>query len=79
MYEFCDSQATDHPARNVMGDAATVPPCCVFIAEDHVVAQAGLDFLLSRVPGVEIVGHARDGEAALEDVARLEPDILLLD
>ena len=54
-------------------------PCEVFIAEDHAVAQAGLEFLLGRVPGFVIVGRARDGETALEEAARLEPDLLLLD
>ncbi len=62
-----------------MTDGPIPIDCRVFIAEDHVVAQAGLEFLLRRVPGVEIVGHARDGDEALRSVAQQKPDLLLLD
>lgn len=53
--------------------------CRVFIAEDHVIAQAGLEFLLRRVQGVEIIGCAKDGDEALRKIAEQEPDLLLLD
>jgi DNA-binding NarL/FixJ family response regulator len=51
----------------------------IFVAEDHAVARAGLDFLLRRLAGVEIVGTAADGAAALREIARLEPDLVVLD
>ncbi len=62
-----------------MSEISKPPPCGVFIAEDHAIAQAGVEFLLRRVQGVEIVGRAQDGEEALQRVAEEEPDILLLD
>ena len=44
--------------------------------------QLALDWLrntLGRLRGVEVVGEARDGDAALEQVAALDPDLVLLD
>lgn len=60
-------------------DAEKGPPCRVLIAEDHAVARSGLEFLLSREDGFEVVGVARDGEEALERVAERKPDVLILD
>jgi DNA-binding NarL/FixJ family response regulator/signal transduction histidine kinase len=58
----------------------TQPPRTrVVIADDHTLVRQGLRRLLEETGQVEIVGEATDGEAALEIVAREQPDILLLD
>jgi DNA-binding NarL/FixJ family response regulator len=51
----------------------------VILADDHTVMRAGLVALLSSEPSIEIVGEAGDGCAAVELVARAEPDVALLD
>ncbi|MGP3971947.1 response regulator [Streptomyces sp. 6N223] len=51
----------------------------VILADDHTVMRAGLVALLSSEPSIEIVGEAGDGRAAVELVARAEPDVALLD
>ena len=51
----------------------------VLIADDHAIVRAGLQALLSAQPDIEVVGEAQDGREALEQVARLQPDVLLLD
>jgi two-component system response regulator NreC len=51
----------------------------VLIADDHAIVRAGLVALLSAQPDIRIVGEAGDGRAALEQVERLRPDVLLLD
>jgi DNA-binding NarL/FixJ family response regulator len=53
--------------------------CTIVLAEDHAVARSGLEFLLSREPGFQIVGSACDGDEALSLVGELEPDVLILD
>ena len=50
----------------------------VLLADDHPMIRTALEVLL-RDTDYEIVGTAGDGAAALEEVARLRPDILLLD
>lgn len=49
------------------------------IVDDERRARAYLAKLLGAHGDVEIVGEARDGATALEEVARLGPDLLLLD
>jgi two-component system response regulator AlgR len=50
-----------------------------FIVDDEPPARARLASLLEELGGVEVVGEAGDGRTAVEIVARLQPDIVLLD
>ncbi|MDZ8276851.1 response regulator transcription factor [Microbacterium aquimaris] len=49
------------------------------IVDDHPVVRAGLVGLLSDEPGLEVVGEAADGEAAVRVVAATTPDVVLMD
>lgn len=51
----------------------------VLIAEDQTLVRQGISNLLSLTSDIEVAGEAEDGEGALAAVARLEPDVLLLD
>jgi two-component system, NarL family, nitrate/nitrite response regulator NarL len=51
----------------------------ILIADDHTIFRDGLSALLSGHPDFEVVGEASDGDEALKLVAKLKPDILLLD
>lgn len=51
----------------------------VLIVDDHKVVRQGLRFLLAQEPEFEVVGECADGQQAVEDVARLRPDVVLLD
>jgi DNA-binding NarL/FixJ family response regulator len=51
----------------------------VLIVDDHAVVRAGFHMLLTGQPDMEVVGEAGDGEQALEAVARLHPDVVLMD
>lgn len=51
----------------------------VVVADDQTVVRDGLVLLLGLLPGVEVVGAARDGEEALALVAEHAPDVVLMD
>jgi DNA-binding NarL/FixJ family response regulator len=51
----------------------------VVLADDHPVVRKGIQAMLSLEPDMEIIGEAGDGPEALNIVARLRPDILVLD
>ncbi|MEU4151098.1 response regulator transcription factor [Streptomyces sp. NPDC026659] len=51
----------------------------VVVVDDHAVMRAGVVALLDGEPGIEIVGEAGDGRAALDLVARHGPDVALVD
>ncbi|MEA2155455.1 MAG: hypothetical protein QOE11_1595 [Solirubrobacteraceae bacterium] len=51
----------------------------VLIADDHAVVRQGLRTFLELHDDIEVVGEAPDGERALEAVAALAPDVVLMD
>lgn len=54
-------------------------PIRVVIADDHPIVREGLRTYLGTRDGIEVVGEAADGEQAVARVARLRPDVVLLD
>jgi DNA-binding NarL/FixJ family response regulator len=51
----------------------------VVIVDDHAVVRSGLQSLLDTADGIAVVGAAADGAEAIELVAALEPDVVLMD
>ncbi|NBD34421.1 MAG: response regulator [Chloroflexi bacterium] len=51
----------------------------VVLADDHPPTRQGIRAALERAPDIDVVGEAGDGAAAKKLVAKLGPDILLLD
>ena len=51
----------------------------LLIVDDHPVFRHGIIQLLRQLPEITICGEAEDGQAALEGMRRLNPDVVLLD
>lgn len=51
----------------------------VAIIDDHAIVRMGLKYSLSLEPDFELVGEHSSGEGAGEFVARVRPDVVLLD
>jgi NarL family two-component system response regulator LiaR len=51
----------------------------VLIVDDHAVVREGLRTFLELQNGIEVVGEAGDGAAALDQAAALAPDVILMD
>ena len=63
-----------------MADAPVAhAPLKVLVVDDEPLATERLQLLLARVDGVDLVGTAADGEAAVRMAEALGPDLLLLD
>jgi len=54
-------------------------PIRVVVADDHTIMREGLVGILKGDPGIEVVGEASDGAETVEKVARLKPDVVVLD
>jgi len=49
------------------------------LCDDHALFREGMKAVLREQPAVEVVGEAGDGRAALDEVERLRPDVVLMD
>ena len=54
-------------------------PKKIMIVDDHTIMRDGLQALLSSEPNYEVVGTVADGKTAIQSVASLQPDIILMD
>lgn len=63
-----------------MTDLPQTPPHVrLVLADDHDVVRTGIRALLSRIPGVEVVGEAANGQELVALAEALQPDIVMTD
>src|SRR5215210_2697274 len=60
-------------------DQAAARTTTVLICDDNVAMRALLRVVVELGPGMEVVGEAADGEAAIGEAIRLRPHVILLD
>ena len=54
-------------------------PIKLLLVDDHALVQEGLVAVLGLDPDIEVIGTASDGQQALEKLAELTPDIVVMD
>lgn len=54
-------------------------PIRVILADDHTLVRSGIRRILETEPGLQVVGEAADGRAAIDIVRRTDADVLVLD
>jgi DNA-binding NarL/FixJ family response regulator len=54
-------------------------PIRVLIADDHPVVRRGIVALLDSLDGVQVVGEAADGAAAVREAQLTRPDVVIMD
>ncbi len=67
---------------NVMGGASgerNMTEITVLLADDHAVVREGMRELIDREKDLKVVGEAENGKEAVEKVAELRPDVVLMD
>jgi DNA-binding NarL/FixJ family response regulator len=57
----------------------TDTPIRIVVADDHPVVRGGLVAMLRTIPGLNVVGEASDGDAAVHAVLAYRPDVILMD
>ncbi len=68
---------TAEPKESIAKDQGTT--IRVLLADDHALFRNGIDRLLKNEPGLEVVGHATDGQEAIDLARQLKPDVILMD
>lgn len=51
----------------------------VLVADDHETVRHGLKLLIDAQPGMQVVGEAGTGRAAVDEARRLQPTVVVLD
>ncbi|MBN1886524.1 MAG: response regulator transcription factor [Thermoflexales bacterium] len=51
----------------------------VLVVDDHTIVRKGVCALLAEIEGLEVVGEAADGQAAIAQAETLRPDVILMD
>src|SRR5689334_24359728 len=51
----------------------------ILLADDHETVRYALMLLINGEEDMEVVGHAADGRAAVEQARRLSPDVVIMD
>ncbi len=51
----------------------------IYIIEDHPIMRRGYCSLINRESDLEVVGESADGETALQEIAELQPDLVIID
>jgi DNA-binding NarL/FixJ family response regulator len=54
-------------------------PANILIVDDHELIRAGVRGLFASDPQVTVSGEAKDGKEAIEQVRKLNPDLVILD
>ncbi|WP_272026675.1 response regulator [Kocuria rosea] len=62
-----------------MTRGADPAPVRVLLVDDEAMVRSGLAMLLTAEPDLVVVGEAADGAEAVEETARLQPDVVVMD
>jgi len=78
-FEGDEGRLADAARRASGSDRAPGEGVRVLIADDQALVRAGFKMILEAEEDVEVVGEAADGGQALDEVRRLDPDVVLMD
>ncbi|MBC8041324.1 MAG: response regulator transcription factor [Opitutaceae bacterium] len=58
---------------------STAPRTRVYITDDHALVRRGLAVMIAAEPDLELCGEAEDCATATSEIARLRPDVVIVD
>jgi hemolysin D len=71
--------SNSNPNKSSLANETTDRTIRILLVDDQRMIREGLKALLITQPDLEVVGTADDGEAAIEQVEALKPDVVLMD
>ena len=71
--------AVPRPRDDVADESAAGRPLRVVLVDDQQLVRAGIAFILSTEPGIDVASEAANGELGLVAVADHRPDVVLMD
>jgi DNA-binding NarL/FixJ family response regulator len=74
-----DADMTDADMTDAAPGGSLPTTVRVLIVDDQPLIRQGFGMILAAQPDLQVVGEAADGEAAIEAVGRLRPDVVLMD
>jgi PAS domain S-box-containing protein len=76
-----DQKPATAPGKSAAQEDPPRPPTKirVLLADDHRTMRDGLATFLEQQSGIEVVGTASDGQEAIDLVAQLQPDVVIMD
>ncbi|CAN5473298.1 response regulator transcription factor [soil metagenome] len=60
-------------------DTESIQTIAVLIVEDHALTRIGLKTALKRTEDIQVIGEAADGEEAVAQAEKLQPNVILMD
>jgi DNA-binding NarL/FixJ family response regulator len=76
--QFCSIVTLNYKKVTLMKSDESAP-IRLLIVDDQSLIRQGLKAMLEQEPDLQVVGDAENGKAALEMVAALQPDVVLMD
>ena len=67
------------PSAGEANQERSTPSIRVLIVDDHALFRDGLARLVDRVPDIQVIGQASDGQEAIELSRQFNPDVILMD
>ncbi len=61
------------------GDGESAARYRVLLVDDHRIVRQGVAGMLEQEPDIHVIGHASNGRVAIEKVARLRPNVVVMD
>ena len=77
--ELCELDKADQRSGLTTQPSSEQPAVRVLLVDDHIMVRRGIKSLVDGHENLRVIGEASDGQQAVELMAKLRPDVVLMD